>query len=494
MDSTVQSKDNFNALYSVTQIINSILEPAELLNEVLALAMKHLEAERGFLILVDYEHEKGFSVVASNNFSSRQASHELAASSSVVKQVLESGESVLTFDATADERFEASTSIIAQKILSIICIPLRVREKIIGAVYLDSTKTRKTFTDESVKFLTIFGNLSAIAIENAKQFSALRKINERLRNEVTPSHRFSGIIGESKKWRSVLDIAHRVLDVDVSVMITGESGTGKELIARAIHENGSRGAQPFVAINCSAIPENLLESELFGYKKGSFTGAHFDKKGLFEFADGGTIFLDEIGELPALLQTKILRVLQEKEIRRVGDVATKKVDVRIIAATNRELKEEVKAGRFREDLYFRLNVVALRLPPLRERVEDIPALAMYFFKKACETHKRNITAIQPDAMKTLMTNPWQGNVRELQNVIERAVVLCKNTTLASEDVATEGFDAGIFEKQNITLEDFEKQIIEATLREMDGNRTRTAKKLGVSLRWLQYRVKEWNLE
>ena len=487
----MEQQDNFNALYDITRTINSILDPAELLEQVLQIAMKHLSAERGFVMLADGNSELGYTVVAYKNFNSQTAGNEFAASSSVVKSTLQTGEPVLTFDALSDERFESSASIIAQKILSIVCIPLRTGERITGAVYLDSTKSRKAFTEDALKFLTIFGNLAAIAIENAQRYSFLESENLRLKNEVDVTHLFKNIIGQSGKWKKVLEIVQRILDVDVAVLITGESGTGKELIARAIHDNGTRKGKPFVTINASALPENLMESELFGYVKGAFTGAGSDRKGLVEVAQEGTLFLDEIGELPLPLQAKILRLLQEKEYRRVGDTKSRIADIRIIAATNKDLAAEVKEGKFREDLLFRLNVVGIHLPPLRERRDDIPLLANHFLKRAAQNYKRPVDGFHPDAMKMLLANQWKGNIREFQNVIERAVVLCRGNQLTKDDFI---FDAGsslAFQKSAMTLEDFERQIIEATLEEMGGNRTRTAERLGVSLRWLQYRLKEW---
>lgn len=487
-------KDNFNALFEITRTVNSILEPGELLEKVLEIAMTHLSAERGFVMLADTNSESGYTVVCLKNFNSKKASDEFAASSSVVTSVLQSGEAVLTFDAMSDERFESSVSIMAQKILSIICIPLRAGERISGAVYLDSSKSRKAFTEDALKFLTVFGSLAAIAIENAQRYSSLEKENTRLKNEVDVVHLFGNIIGKSDKWKKVLQIAQRVLDVDAAVLITGESGTGKEVIARAIHENGTRKGQPFVAVNSSALPENLMESELFGHIRGSFTGASSDKKGLVEVANNGTLFLDEIGDLPLSLQAKILRLIQEKEYRRVGDTKNRTADIRIIAATNKDLKEEVKTSRFREDLFFRLNVIGIHLPPLRERKDDIPLLASYFLKRAAENYKRPIEGIHPEAMQLLLANQWQGNVREFQNLVERAVVLCRGNQLTKEDFLFDSTDQSVLQKNAVTLADFERQLIESTLSEMGGNRTRTAEKLGVSLRWLQYRIKEWGNE
>ena len=485
-------QDNFNTLYESARSINSILEPENLLERVLEIAMTHLSAERGFVILADPNKENGYDVVTMKNFSSQRTSNEYAASSSVVTNVLNTGEAVLTFDAPNDERFESSVSIIAQKILSIICVPLRTGERTFGAVYLDSSTMLKEFNDESLKFLTIFGDLAGIAIENAKRYTELRNQNERLKNEADVTHLFTNIIGKSDTWKRALEIVQRVLDIDVAILITGESGTGKELVARAIHENGLRKGLAFVAVNCSAIPESLIEGELFGYVRGAFTGANAAKKGLVEVADGGTLFLDEIADLPFALQSKLLRLLQEKEYRRIGDTVTRSADIRIIAATNKDLKSEVKNGTMREDLYFRLNVVSIHLPPLRERKDDIPLLAKHFLQRTAQMYKRSIDSIHPDAMHMLLANPWKGNVREFQNVIERAVVLCLGTQLTPADLVLDFTQRNSILPNSVTLEEIERQIIETALDEMDGNRRRTAEKLGVSLRWLQYRLKEWN--
>ncbi len=485
-------QDSFDALYNITQSINSILDPEELLDKVLEIAMEHLDAERGLILLNNIESELGFDVVTAKNFTDTHSSSKLAASSSVVKKVLSSGEPVLTFDALSDERFEASRSIVAQKILSIICVPLRQMERTTGALYLDTTKARGKFTQETLKFLAIFGHLAGIAIDNARRYDSLRKENERLKNEVGSATLHGELIGRSKTWKATLDLVMRVVDTDASVLITGESGTGKELIARAIHFSGRRKDKPFMAVNCSAIPEQLLESELFGYKKGAFTGASADKIGLIEYANGGTLFLDEVGDLPASLQAKLLRVIQEREIRRVGDVQDRKVDVRIVTATNRDLDVEIKEGKFRDDLYFRLNVISIPLAPLRERKEDIPLLARYFMEKASTAHKRLVKNITAEAMEKLLKHPWHGNARELQNVMERAVVLSRGEEITEEDLHLQLLTEEDLVQSGLTLEEFERKLVEKTLVEMNDNRTKTAEKLGVSLRWLQYRLKEWH--
>jgi Nif-specific regulatory protein len=491
-DRTIQ--ENFNALYEIAKSVNSLLEPTELLVRTLEIAMTRLSAERGFVILSNPDLENGYEVAVIKNFTSQKTTSEIAASSSVIKSVLDTGDAVLTFDAQNDERFDSSTSIIAQNILSIICIPLQTGKRTFGAVYLDSSKMIKEFTEESLKFLTIFGNLAGIAIENATRYTELQKQNERLKNEADVTYLFSSMVGRSKKWISALEIARRVLDIDVAVLVTGESGTGKELVARAIHENGARKAFPFVAVNCSAIPESLIESELFGYVKGAFTGASGIKKGLVEVADCGTLFLDEISDLPYPLQSKLLRLLQEKEYRRIGETVNRTANIRIIAATSRNLQDEIRDGKMREDLYFRLNVVGIHLPPLRERKDDIPLLAKHFLQKAVIVFKRPVESIHPDAMQLLLNNSWRGNVREFQNAIERAVVLCSGTQLTISDFTADVIASHPVFPSSTTLEEMEKQVIEATLQEMNGNRRRTADKLGVSLRWLQYRLKEWAQE
>ncbi len=500
MSKVEPTKDNFTVLYEIAQKINSILDRQELLEKVLETAMEHLDAERGFIVMVDGSAERGYNVMISKNFSSEKDVRDSAASSSVINKVLTTGEPVLTFDAMSDERFEAARSIVAQQILSVICVPLRLPEgshehdRTTGAIYLDSTKSRGKFNNETMKFLSVFGTLAAVAVENAQRYDNLKTENVRLKSEIVSANLFPGIIGKSKVWKAALDLAQRVVDTDISVLVTGESGTGKELVARAIHTRGARSEKPFVAINCSAIPEQLLESELFGYKKGAFTGANADKKGLVEYAEGGTMFLDEVGDLPASLQSKLLRVLQEKEIRRLGEVESRKVNLRIIAATNKDLRDEIKKGNFREDLYFRLNIVEVHLPPLRDRNDDIPILVDHFMKKACESHGRSVKRVDPGTMSRLLKHPWPGNVRELQNAIERAVVLSRDEELKDEDLMLQHYSEEELLQSGVTLEEFERRLVEKTLAETGGNRTRTAEKLGVSLRWLQYRIKEWSGE
>ena len=301
--------------------------------------------------------------------------------------------------------------------------------------------------------------------------------------------------------QEIFNQIRKVADLKTTILVLGESGTGKELVARALHQNGRRSQKPFVAVNCGAIPENLLESELFGHVRGAFTDASGDKAGLFEQADGGTLFLDEIGEMPLALQVKLLRVLQEGEIRRVGDTVSRKVDVRVISATSRDLFADAGNGRFREDLYFRLNVFSLQLPPLRERVEDIPLLAEHFLRRYRGENESRQLRIEPDAMRSLMAHRWPGNIRELENAIERACILCEDGRVTSSCLPPsvrlldeyDSIESGSDENLSIKKaeEAIERELIRKALAKTGGNRTQAAKLLEISHRSLLYKLKEF---
>lgn len=335
-----------------------------------------------------------------------------------------------------------------------------------------------------------------VYIEKALHLRHLQKQNQFLRKEWRTQHSFAGIIGKSAPMQAIFDLIQRVAPTSANVLIQGDSGTGKEMVARAIHQLGPRKDKPFVAINCTAIPDNLLESELFGHAKGSFTGAIQRKKGLFEEADGGIIFLDEIGDMDLSLQSKILRVLQEKRIRAVGDNQDKAVDVRIIAATHKDLKAAIRDGRFREDLYYRLSVIPILIPPLRHRTDDIGLLAYYFLDKANAHNGKSINGFTSDAMQTLMSLPWEGNVRELENVIERAVVLCQSNMIdrtdlpRPESLSPDAFLSQVNEELP-TLEDMEKRYIRFILDKTGGKKEKAAHILGINRRTLYRKEREY---
>ncbi|MEK6618431.1 MAG: sigma-54 dependent transcriptional regulator [Nitrospirota bacterium] len=333
--------------------------------------------------------------------------------------------------------------------------------------------------------------------ERAVREAALRREVNRLRREVHKEYSFHQILGKSKPMREVFDLIRRVADSPANVLITGESGTGKELVAKAIHYNSERRDAPFVPVNCAAIPETLLESELFGHVKGAFTDAKTDKRGLFEEAQKGTIFLDEISELPLMLQAKLLRVIQEREIRHVGATRVVPVDVRIIAATNLMLAEEVKAKRFREDLFYRLNVIEIRLPPLRERKEDIPLLVEAFLRKCAEASHKEVRGMTESALALLMDYPWPGNVRELENVIERAVTLARGEKIMPEDLppAIQGArgERRVMDEateRTLPLQEVEKEYILRILEKTGGNKYQAAQVLGIDRKTLYRKLAE----
>ncbi|MFO7557673.1 MAG: sigma-54 dependent transcriptional regulator [Desulfobacterales bacterium] len=344
-----------------------------------------------------------------------------------------------------------------------------------------------------------------LTLKKAEERESLKRENTRLKTQlknIESNYQFGNMIAKSKAMQAIFKLAGKVAQYDTTVLITGESGTGKELIARGIHYSGVRTEKPLIPVNCGGIPENLLESELFGHKKGAFTGADRNKKGLFEEADGGTLFLDEIGELPLALQVKLLRVLQESEIRPVGSSQTLKINVRIVAATSKTLQEEVKNGNFREDLFYRLNVLPIRLPSLRERVDDIPVLSQIFIDDFNRKLGKSIKGISPPAMSKLLTHRWPGNVRELENVIERAVVLAEGNVILPENLPQEldvrsgcdtvdevftGFSLKVAQKI------FEKRLIVKALNKTGGNRTKAAKLLEISHPSLLSKMKSYDI-
>ena len=342
-----------------------------------------------------------------------------------------------------------------------------------------------------------------LVLRKLEEREGLRQENQRLKRELQKSHKLDNMVGRSAPMRKLFEIIQKIADYKSTVLITGESGTGKELVARALHYNSSRAKGPFIAVNCGAIPEQLLESELFGYVKGAFTDARNDKRGLFAEANGGTLFLDEIGELPLQLQVKLLRVIQEEEVRRVGDTKSFKIDVRIVAATIRNLSEEVDGRRFRQDLFYRLNFLPVHIPPLRDRPEDIPLLVEHFLKQSSFRLGKKVSQVDPEAMRLLTGYPWPGNVRELENTVERACVFAEKDTV-TRDVLPEGFVA-MTDRVKLTLDSgelsikkttriIENELITRALHATGGNRTAAARLLEISHRALLYKIKEYEID
>jgi two-component system, NtrC family, response regulator len=339
-------------------------------------------------------------------------------------------------------------------------------------------------------------NAVLVVLEKALEKRSLRRDSAMLRDRIRERYSFPNIVGDSAELQGVFDIVKRAAPTKATVLVLGESGTGKELVAQALHEESPRRDKPFVKVNCAALSESLLESELFGHEKGSFTGAAGRREGRFELADGGTLFLDEIGDISPSIQVKLLRVLQQREFERVGGTQTLKVDVRLVAATNKDLQAEVKAGHFREDLYYRLNVVSVTLPPLRKRKADIPALVNHFIAQANSQHEKTVTGLAPGTLNALLAYDWPGNVRELSNVIERAVVLSRGNELTSDDLPAamkgprpRGQGDGLI--PGATLWEIERESILRTLELVHGSTSKAAELLGISVRKIQYRLKEY---
>jgi Nif-specific regulatory protein len=409
--------------------------------------------------------------------------------------VLDEGVAILSNDVAERAEFALTESLISSRIRSLLCVPLMLFGRTLGVIYLNTTDAATSFNEDHLQLLTVISGIAAIALENARHVEWLKDENARLRADSQIEH---NMVGESARLREVCALLARVAPTDSTVLIRGESGTGKELAARAIHSNSTRREKPFVAINCAALTETLLESELFGHEKGAFTGALTQKRGKLEVAEGGTIFLDEVGEMSPLMQAKLLRVLQEREFERVGGTRTLKVDVRVVAATNKDLEGAISDGDFRQDLYYRLNVVSFEMPPLRERREDVPLLASYFVAKYSEKFNRRVIGISKEARACLMNYDWHGNVRELENAIERAVVLGSTEMILPEDLPESVFEVEQLEKNSITkyheaIKEAKKQLILKAIEGADGNYTDAAKLLGVHPNYLHRLIRNLNL-
>ena len=475
----VRGARELNALSSFSRSVNSVRSVEALLKKVLESLLEVAPAVRAAILLTDESTGEFTSVLGwDRNLGPNQTIH---VSQTIAAHVLEEGVAILCNDIPEDDNFHAAESLVTPGIRSVLAVPLAVFEKTIGLLYLDTDDPKMKFDRGLLELVTTLGSVAALAIENARHFEWLEGENRRLRQELNIEH---NMVGESPAMRDVYTFISKVAARESSVLISGESGTGKELVARAIHRNSKRAAKPFVAINCAAIAETLLESELFGHERGAFTGAVAQKRGRLELAEGGTVFLDEIGDLALSLQAKLLRVLQEREFERVGGTRTIKLDIRLVAATNRDLKAAVGSGIFREDLYYRLNVVSIRVPPLRERREDISLLASYFTARSGEKVNRRVMGISPTARACLMRYDWPGNVRELENAIERAVVLGSSEAILPEDLPDAVAEEARPGDETVTplhhaVREAKKLVVWKAIEQAGENYTEAAKALGV---------------
>ena len=493
--STHRLERDLRVLVTIATRMGSIQSSDSLQRELLGMILDVVPADRGVLLLCGDEADTFSSVIASDKPSS--GTQAARVSRTIVSRVLRDSAALLVNDPYGDEALQRASSLIDQHVCSILCAPLTWSTTTLGALYLDSRNPCVRFDKKHLELVVGIAGIAAMALSHLKRVEWLREEAQRLQAVADAGHE---VIGESSAIRHVLGLIARVGTTDSTVLLCGESGTGKELAARAVHRASSRRDGPFVAINCAAIPDSLLESELFGYDKGAFTGATVQRKGQIEFANGGTLFLDEIGELASTLQAKLLRVLQEREFNRLGGNRPVKVDIRLVAATNRDLAAAVKAGTFRQDLYYRLNVVSVLIPPLRDRREDIPLLSSYFASKLGAKCKRRVIGISPAAQKCLKRYDWPGNVRELENAIERAVVLGSSELILPEDLPESIIETQLTPKESIesgfhsAVIDLKKRLITNAVKEAAGNYTEAAKSLGVNPTYLHRLIRNLNLK
>jgi transcriptional regulator with GAF, ATPase, and Fis domain len=461
------------------------------------MALSVVGAERGMILLRDAKTDS-FTVRLSRNLEDETVQDGQAFSRSIVAQAGE-GRSILAIDAGSDERFRDLRSVSLFKIRSLMCVPLRSRGKIVGTVYLDSRRKGKLFTKDDLRFLEAFADHASLALENVRTRARLEKENRRLLALAEERSRFDNIVGRSPAMQDVYDLIERVAQSDLPVLIHGESGTGKELVARAIHFHSPRKRRVLLSENCASIAETLLESELFGHVRGAFTGAERDRPGLFEQADGGTLFLDEVGDMSPGMQARLLRVLEDGEVRRVGGEETLRVDVRVIAATHRDLQELVAEGSFREDLLYRLQVLAVPLPPLRERPGDVPLLVGYLLDRISRDRGRDAPIVDPDVMEMLERYTWPGNVRQLENALQRLALLAGTDPVTRSIVESDpGLRRSLIGAESegeplFSLERNEREQIRRALEASGGNRNKAARMLGISRATIYRKIKEYRL-
>jgi transcriptional regulator with GAF, ATPase, and Fis domain len=494
-----QSIAGVRKLYEFSEKLMTLTSVDEVLEAMLDAVIDVTGAEKGIILLLDESGSDGetpsgprLRVRAARNVH-REAVSDTAISDSIVQRVLQTGRPVIVSDALTDNEFSSSESVLALQLSSVMCAPLITSGHVTGVLYVGNDRVKGLFLRSQLDVLTVFAGQASLILQNAFLLSTLRADKAKLSAELKDK-RFGEIIGVCASMQEVFRKLQKVASAEnISVLITGETGTGKELIAHEIHRRSSRVSGPFVVVNCGAIPENLIESELFGHVKGAFTGAIASRPGKFQIADKGTLFLDEIGELPLNLQVKLLRALQERVVYRVGDAKPEKVDIRVVAATNRVLEDEIRGGRFREDLYYRLNVVNLYLPPLRDRGDDVLIIAKALLSKHAEEMSSHVQGFTPQALAAIKKFHWPGNIRQLENRLKKALVLCDRSLLTPEDLDLgAGAESPILPLEK-AKEDFQRKYVLEVLERNNGNRTQTARDLGVDPRTIfRYLEREQN--
>jgi Nif-specific regulatory protein len=502
---TSKLETQIELLHDISKALTQNLNVKESLQEVLALLEQHMKMKRGAISLLDLEENILSTEVAHGISPEDIKKGRYRVGEGITGKVVKTGETEIVPRVSQDPRFLNRMGIRSNQDISFICVPLKSEGKAIGALSVDIEYQSEVTFREEVRLLNIVASmlgqhLHLYNLHEEAQEQLLRE-NVQLRNELRHRYSVSNLVGSSKSMKEVFDLVMQVAPTNTNVLIRGETGTGKELVAHAIHYNSHRADQPFVKVNCAAFPETLLESELFGHEKGAFTGASAQKQGRFEWAHNGTLFLDEIGEIPLSIQIKLLRAIQFKEFERVGGKETIKVNVRIIAATNKNLEQALKDGSLREDMYYRINVFPIFLPPLRERKTDIITLADHFLLKYSEENNKTIRRISTPAIDLLMSYHWPGNVRELENCIERAVVLCNESVIRvnhlppSLQMASQGQEqpAPARLTMPVAVENLEREMIIETLKKHQGHQGHAAADLGITERILGYKIKKYSI-
>jgi len=451
--------------------------PSQLFTSLLKGLVDLTKAEKGFVIVL----QDGERHLAASHNVDNERLDITKVSDSIVNQVVEHLQPVIVSDAMSDARFGRAKSVVDLKLSSVMCVPLIYRKDLLGVIYLGNDSVTDLFGERDLAMLKIYAAQASLIVYHALQLNQLRLDNKNLRSQLQSSSQ-GEMIGTCAPMKTMFRVLRRVAPTDLSVLVLGETGTGKELVAREVHKLSGRRNEPFIAINCGAIPENLLESELFGHRKGSFTGAVTDKVGKVEAATGGTLFLDEIGEMPMNLQVKLLRVLQERVIERVGDLKPRSVDIRVVAATNKDLTELIRSGEFREDLFYRLNEITVQLPPLRDRGEDIDVLAQYFLNQFREQYGTKTRGYTNQALKALKNHFWPGNVRELENRVKKAVIMSDRALLNPDDLGLDKDTKRAIQPLADAQEQFKVDYIRKVLDLNNWNKAQTARDLGIDAR------------